>query len=68
MALNLKKLAPTIVLGVLGIFYTALPHDTHVSSGLGLGLEHNYHLILGVVFLVVAGLWYFKDQIPGMKK
>lgn len=44
------------VLVLLGLFYALAPHAMHVSSGLGLGLEHSVHQVLGVV-LLVAGAW-----------
>ena len=41
-----------IVLVLLGLFYALAPHAMHVSSGLGFGLEHMWHVTLGVVLLL----------------
>ena len=43
-----------IILLVIGAFYALLPHTTHISSGLGFGLDHGIHLIIGVIALVVG--------------
>ena len=46
-----------IVLVLLGLFYALAPHAMHVSSGLGFGLEHMWHVTLGVV-LLLGGAYY----------
>lgn len=58
--IGIKSLLPTAVLAVLGLFYLAVPHNIHLSSGLAFGLEHSMHMVLGVVLLVAAGLVYWK--------
>lgn len=58
--LAMKTLVPTVVLAILGLFYAAVPHAVHVSSGLTFGLDHSIHIALGVVLLVAAGLVYWK--------
>ena len=57
---QIKSLSPTIILAILGLLYLAVPHSIHVSSGIDLGLNHNVHIIIGVVLLAVAGLVYWK--------
>ncbi len=54
------KLILSIILALVGLYYLAAPHSLHVSSGLGFGLEHTYHMVLGVVLLVVAAFVYMK--------
>jgi len=61
--MNWMKLVPSAVLGILGLFYVAAPHTLHVSSGASLGLDHTYHMVLGLVLLVIAAVVYFKDKI-----
>ena len=53
-----------IILLLLGIFYVAAPHPVHVATGLGFGMEHNAHQILGVVLIVigVAAIWKGKKK------
>lgn len=46
-----------LVFVLLGLFYTLAPHALHVSSALGFGLEHTWHVVLGVL-LLVFGVWY----------
>lgn len=51
-----------VVLVLLGLFYALAPHSVHVSSGLGLGLDHIIHVVLGLVLLVVGAYvgWFMK--------
>ena len=42
------------VLALVGLFYAALPHSVHTSSGIGLGLSHTVHVIIGAVFIIAA--------------
>lgn len=44
-----------IILLVVGAFYVAMPHSIHISSGIGFGLSHSLHILLGIV-LLVAGI------------
>jgi len=59
--MKMQAVVPVVIFALLGVFYTLLPHDIHVSSGLGFGLDHSMHIALGVVFFVIAGVsyWYF---------
>ncbi len=43
-----------IVLLIIGSFYSLFPHTIHVSSGLGFGLSHGTHLVIGIVVLIVG--------------
>ena len=43
-----------VIIGLLGLFYAALPHSIHTSSGIGFGLSHTVHIALGVVLIIVA--------------
>lgn len=49
------KLIVGVIILLLGLFYAGAPHSLHTSSGIGLGLEHNVHQMLGIV-LVIVGL------------
>ena len=54
------KIVPTAILGILGLIYLAVPHDIHVSSGLGFGLDHSVHVVLGIALLALAAVVYWK--------
>lgn len=53
--MNAKRILGIIII-LIGIFYAAVPHDIHISSGLGFGWEHTMHIILGAI-LIIAGLF-----------
>ena len=42
------------VVGLLGLFYAVMPHPVHINSGIGFGLPHTAHLLIGVVLIIVA--------------
>ena len=42
------------VVGLLGLFYAVMPHSVHINSGIGFGLPHTAHLLMGVVLIIVA--------------
>lgn len=58
----------SVVLAVLGLFYAAAPHSIHVSSGIGLGLEHSTHVILGVALVLLGAVLYFWGRKGTRKK
>lgn len=31
-----------------------MPHSVHISSGIGFGLPHTMHLLIGVVLIIAA--------------
>ncbi len=43
-----------IILLLIGAFYALLPHTTHISSGIGFGLTHNVHVIVGIIALIIG--------------
>ena len=49
----IKKIIGGLLL-IIGIFYTLLPHTIHMSSGLGFGLPHTTHLLIGTVLLIAG--------------
>lgn len=51
---NLTKNIIVGILGLLGLFYAVLPHSVHISSGIGFGLPHAVHLLIGVVLIIAA--------------
>ena len=42
------------ILALVGLFYAALPHSVHISSGIGFGLSHTVHIVIGVVLIIAA--------------
>ncbi len=51
------------VLIVIGLFYVAVPHDIHISSGLGFEWTHTMHIMFGLVLFIIAGiLWFYKQE------
>jgi hypothetical protein len=59
------------IIGV-GLFYKSAPHEFHVASGIGFGLPHNGHVVMGtivitlsVVALAVLTLVYNRYRIQG---
>ncbi len=42
------------IVGLLGLFYAVMPHSVHINSGIGLGLPHTAHLLIGVVLVIAA--------------
>lgn len=43
-----------IILLLIGAFYALVPHSVHISSGIGFGLSHGVHVVLGIVFIVIG--------------
>ena len=48
------KLILGIILLIIGAFYALIPHSVHIASGIGFGLSHLYHVIIGIVLLVIG--------------
>jgi len=61
---NTAKYAIAALVGLLGLFYALMPHSVHISSGIGFGLPHTAHLLIGIV-LVIAAIAIF---VMGKKK
>ncbi len=57
--MNAKRILGIIIL-LIGVFYAAVPHNLHVSSGLGIGLEHTMHIALGAVLIIIGLFVEFK--------
>ena len=56
----------------IGLFYKSAPHEIHIASGIGFGLVHPAHIVLGtilitisVVALVVLAIRYIKSTQKG---
>lgn len=62
-----SDLVITAILAIAGAYYLLAPHTLHVSSGLGIGLNHSIHIILGVI-LLAAGAAYYAKQAGMLKK
>ncbi|HEX2014917.1 MAG TPA: hypothetical protein VLA68_06790 [Nitrososphaera sp.] len=41
------------VIGV-GLFYKSSPHEIHIASGIGFGLPHNGHIVLGTILITIS--------------
>lgn len=41
------------VIGV-GLFYKSSPHEIHIASGIGFGLIHNGHIVIGTILVTIA--------------
>ncbi len=48
------NLIVSVILLIAGVFYALLPHSMHISSGLDFGLSHNYHIVIGVILLILG--------------
>ncbi len=51
---SLRYVLPLGITFGVGIFYHLEPHSTHIMSGIGLGLEHQAHIFLGLALIGVA--------------
>lgn len=46
-----------IVAGIaigLGLFYKSAPHEIHIASGIGFGLPHNGHTVVGTILITLS--------------
>jgi hypothetical protein len=41
------------VIGI-GLFYKTAPHEIHIASGIGFGVIHNGHLVLGMILIAIS--------------
>ena len=41
------------VIGI-GLFYKSSPHEFHVASGIGFGLPHNGHIVIGTILITIS--------------
>ncbi len=41
------------VIGV-GLFYKSAPHEIHIASGIGFGLPHNGHTVIGTIVITIS--------------
>lgn len=37
-----------------GLFYKSSPHEFHVASGIGFGLPHNGHIVIGTILITIS--------------
>ena len=56
------KIVPITIFGLAGLFYMLAPHEIHVASGLGFGLAHEVHIILGIFLLITAGIFWLLSR------
>lgn len=38
----------------IGLFFKSAPHEIHISSGLGFGMEHTAHIGLGAILIAIS--------------
>lgn len=43
------------VIGI-GLFYKSSPHEIHIASGIGFGLIHNGHIVIGTILITVSAV------------
>jgi hypothetical protein len=41
------------IIGV-GLFYKSAPHEFHIASGIGFGLPHNGHSVMGIIVIAIS--------------
>ena len=41
------------IIGV-GLFYKSAPHEFHIAAGIGFGLPHNGHVVIGTILITVS--------------
>jgi hypothetical protein len=41
------------VIGV-GLFYKSAPHEFHIAAGIGFGLPHNGHVVMGTIMITIS--------------
>lgn len=41
------------VIGV-GLFFKSAPHEIHIASGIGFGLPHNGHTVIGAIMITIS--------------
>lgn len=51
-----------IILLLAGLFYALAPHTLHTSTGLGFGLEHTMHQVIGIVLILVGAIILWKGR------
>ncbi len=56
----MKKKVIAVILILAGLFFTLAPHSVHVS--LGFFLPHMYHVIGGIITLVIGACMLMKKQ------
>lgn len=56
------KVVPTAIFGLAGLFYLAVPYEVIAASGLGFRAMEGDQLIFGIVFLVMAGVFWFVNS------
>ena len=42
-----------VVIG-MGLFYKSAPHEIHIASGIGFGLPHNGHIVIGTIMITIS--------------
>ncbi|MGH9992562.1 MAG: hypothetical protein ACREAZ_07960 [Nitrososphaera sp.] len=51
----MKYLIMAGVVAGIGLFYKSAPHEIHIFSGIGLGLDHTAHVGTGAILITIAG-------------
>ncbi len=42
-----------LIIGV-GLFYKSAPHEFHIASGIGFGIPHNGHVVMGTIIITIS--------------
>jgi len=40
----------------IGLFYKSSPHEIHVASGIGFGVIHNAHIVIGTILITISAV------------
>lgn len=56
------EVIPTVIFGLAGLFYLAVPYEIIAASGLGFRATEGNQVIFGIVFLVMAGVFWFVNS------
>jgi hypothetical protein len=38
----------------IGLFYKSAPHEIHIASGIGFGLPHGDHIVMGTILITIS--------------
>lgn len=56
------RIVPTAIFGLAGVFYLAVPSEIITASGLGFGETAKGHVIFGLVFLIIAAIFWLVNN------
>ena len=51
-----------IIILLAGLFYAGAPHTIHTGYGVGFGLDHTYHIMLGIILILIGLVIVWKGR------